>query len=131
VPSSSAPAPAGGNPCRIVGRLTARKALRSGLVWGCVFGAYVVANALTYASAYKTQASRDALAKSFTTAGGLNALIGPVHQINTVAGYTAWKSVGILSVLGAIWALLLATKVMRGEEDAGRWELLLSGQTTR
>jgi ABC-2 type transport system permease protein len=131
VPSRSTPAPAGGDPSRVVGGLAAHKALRSGLVWGCAFGVYVVANAMAYASAYKTQASRDALAKSFSTGGGLNALVGHVYQFNTVAGYTAWKSVGILSVLGAVWALLLATKVMRGEEDAGRWELLLSGQTTR
>jgi ABC-2 type transport system permease protein len=100
-------------------------------VWGVVFGAYVAAQALAYASAYKTTAARDALAKSFNTSGGLNALIGPAHDLQTVAGYTAWKSVGILSVLGAVWAILLSTKLMRGEEDAGRWELLLAGQTTR
>ena len=96
-----------------------------------VFGIYVASQALAYASTYRTQAERDALSKSFTSSGGLNALVGPAHQLNTVAGYTAWKSVGILSVLGAVWALLLVTKLMRGEEDAGRWELLLAGQTTR
>ena len=84
-----------------------------------------------YVSAYKTQAERNALARSFTSSGGLNALVGPVHQLNTVAGYTEWKSVGILTVLGAVWALLFSTKLLRGEEDAGRWELLLAGQTTR
>ena len=96
-----------------------------------VFGIYVASQALAYASTYKTRAERDALSKSFTSSGGLNALVGPAHQLNTVAGYTAWKSVGILSILGAVWALLLATKLLRGEEDAGRWELLLAGQTTR
>jgi ABC-2 type transport system permease protein len=129
VPSN--PVPAGGNPSRIVRRITARKALRSGALWGVVFGIYVASQALAYASTYRTQAERDALSKSFTSSGGLNALVGAAHRLNTVAGYTAWKSVGILSVLGAVWALLLATKLMRGEEDAGRWELLLAGQTTR
>jgi ABC-2 type transport system permease protein len=115
----------------MVRRRTARKALRSGLLWGYVFGAYVAAQALAYAGTYRTVAQRDALAKSFSSSGGLNALVGPAHQLNTVAGYMAWKSVGILSVLGSVWALLLSTKLMRGEEDAGRWELLLAGQTTR
>jgi ABC-2 type transport system permease protein len=101
------------------------------VLWGVVFGIYVTSQALAYVSAYKTPAAREALAKSFTSSGGLNALVGPAHQLNTVAGYTEWKSVGILSVLGAVWALLLATKLLRGEEDAGRWELLLAGQTTR
>ena len=125
------PTAAGGNPARIVRRLTRRKALRSGLLWGGIFGVYVVAQAQGYASTYKTAAQRQVLSGSFSASGGLNALVGPAHQLNTVAGYTQWKSVGILSVLGAVWALLLSTKLLRGEEDAGRWELLLSGQTTR
>jgi ABC-2 type transport system permease protein len=101
------------------------------VLWGLVFGVYVASQALAYGGTYKTPAERDAMAKSLTSGGGLNALIGPAHQLNTVAGYTAWKSVGILSVLGAVWALLISTKLLRGEEDAGRWELLVAGQTTR
>ena len=122
---------AGGNPASIVGRRTGRKALRSGVLWGCVFAAYVASQALAYASTYRTAAARQALAKSFTSSGGLNAVVGPAHDLGTVAGYTAWKSLGILSGLGAVWALLLSTRLMRGEEDVGRWELLLAGQTTR
>ena len=101
------------------------------MLWGLVFGVYVVSQVQAYVAAYKTQGERNELAKSFTSSGGLNALVGPAHQLNTVAGYTEWKSVGILTVLGAVWALLLSTKLLRGEEDAGRWELLLAGQTTR
>ena len=130
-PADTNPTVTGGNHARMVRRLTRRKALRSGLLWGAVFGLYVVAQAQGYASTYKTAAQRQDLSKSFSASGGLNALVGPAHQLNTVAGYTEWKSVGILSVLGAVWALLLSTKLLRGEEDAGRWELLLAGQTTR
>jgi ABC-2 type transport system permease protein len=36
-----------------------------------------------------------------------------------------------LAIVGAVWGLLTSTKLLRGEEDAGRWELLLAGQTTR
>ncbi len=31
----------------------------------------------------------------------------------------------------AVWGLLTATRLTRGEEEAGRWELFLAGQTTR
>ena len=48
-----------------------------------------------------------------------------------MAGYTAYKTMFILVILGAIWGLLIATRLLRGEEDAGRWELFLSGRTTR
>ena len=36
-----------------------------------------------------------------------------------------------LMILGAVWGLLTSTRLLRGEEDSGRWELLLGGQTTR
>ena len=43
----------------------------------------------------------------------------------------AWRMFGLLIIVGAIWGLLTATRLLRGEEDAGRWELLLAGRTTR
>jgi ABC-2 type transport system permease protein len=34
-------------------------------------------------------------------------------------------------IIGGVWGLLAATRLIRGEEEAGRWELVLAGQTTR
>ena len=45
--------------------------------------------------------------------------------------FVEWRSLGILTFVGAVWALLAGTRLLRGEEEAGRWEILLSGQTTR
>lgn len=118
-------------PGTVVAALTAAKAARSGAVWGLVFGFYVTASSLGYASAYKTPAAREQLAIAFGSNFGFNAIIGPARSIDTVAGFTAWRSLGVLSIVGAVWGLMLATKLLRGEEDAGRWEVLLVGQTTR
>jgi ABC-2 type transport system permease protein len=104
---------------------------RSGALWGYVFGIFVVSSALGYASVYKTAASRAGLARTFGSNPGINALIGPAHEIQTVAGFIAWRSLGVLSVVGAVWGLLAGARLLRGEEEAGRWELLLAGQTTR
>jgi ABC-2 type transport system permease protein len=108
-----------------------RKAVRSGAGWGLVFGFYVVLQTMAYVSAYKTQAARDDLAEAFGTNVGINALVGPARAINTVAGYASWRALGVLSLIGGIWGLLTATRLLRGEEDSGRYELLLAGQTTR
>jgi ABC-2 type transport system permease protein len=123
--------PAGHTPGVVVAAQVARRAGRSGTLWGLIFAFYVMVQTLAYTSAYKTQASRDQMAKAYGTNIGLNALIGPAHAINTVAGYSSWRLLGILSLLGAIWGLLTATRLLRGEEEAGRYELLLAGQTTR
>ncbi len=61
---------------------------------------------------------------------GLTALFGPSPDIDTPAGYAATHAVGVLGIIGAVWGLLAATRALRGEEDAGRWEVLLAGATT-
>jgi ABC-2 type transport system permease protein len=110
---------------------SARRAIRSGVLWGAIFGLYVYASAAGYAASYPSLAARRRLATSFGANAGLAALLGPARRLETVAGFTAWRTMGVLTIVGAIWGLLLATRMLRGEEDAGRWELMLSGQTTR
>ena len=124
---------AGGRPASgsLVFARTARAAVRSGLLWGCVFALTVASSALGYSSAYKTAAQRQGLVAAFGSNAGLDAIVGPAHQLQTVPGYTAWKCLMWLSLLGAAWGILTATRLTRGEEDAGRWELLLAGGTTR
>ncbi len=115
----------------IVTRQTAIKAVRSGMLWGYVFGLSVASSALGYASSYKTPAQRAHLAALFGSNAGLNAINGPAHELQTVGGFTVWKCFGFLTILGAAWGLLTATRLLRGEEEAGRWELLLAGPVTR
>ena len=55
-------------------------------------------------------------------------LLGPVSAIDTVGGYTVYKGFVFLTTIGAIWGLLIATRLLRGEEDAGRWQLVLAGR---
>jgi ABC-2 type transport system permease protein len=115
----------------VIARLTARKAVRSGVVWGYVFGALIASSAVSYTRIYQTQAARDALAAAYGTNKATSALFGPAPQLQTVAGFTAFKIGMTLMLLGAVWGLLTSTRLLRGEEDDGRWELLLAGQTTR
>jgi len=116
---------------RVVGRLTARKAVRSGVGWGYLFGVVVASSALSYTSIYKTQAERNHLAAAFGSNKAAIALFGPAPRLQTVAGFTVFKASMTLMILGAVWGLLTSTRLLRGEEDAGRWEILLTGQTTR
>jgi ABC-2 type transport system permease protein len=124
-------APAGRHPGTVLARQVARRAGRSGALWGLIFGFFILVQTHAYTSTYKTQASRDQLARAFGSNIAMNALIGSEHAINTVAGWADWRFVGILSVLGSIWGLLTSTSLLRGDEEAGRYDLLLAGQTTR
>jgi len=120
-----------GFPRAVIARFTARRACRSGILWGYLFGIFVASSAYSYATLYKTQAERDRLAAAFGANHATSALFGPAPQLQTVAGFTVFKTSLTLTILGAVWGLLTSTRLLRGEEDDGRWELLLAGHTTR
>lgn len=115
----------------VIARRVARVAARGAALWGFVFGAVVVASVTGYVNAYPTLADRRGVAESLGTNPGVQALLGTAHRIDTVAGFVAWRSVGVMGLVGGVWGLLTATRLLRGEEDAGRWELLLTGRTDR
>jgi ABC-2 type transport system permease protein len=118
-------------PARTVFVTTAKRAARGGVLWGAVFGALIASSATTYVSAFPDAASRAAVAATLEGNRGFEALFGIIRGVDTVAGYTAYKTLYSMIVLGAIWGLLTSTRLLRGEEDAGRWELYLAGRTTR
>lgn len=118
-------------PRTALARVVTKRAVRSGAGWGVVFGLYIATQALAYATSYKTVASRQILIREFGNNVGISALVGPAREIGTVPGYTAWKCLTVLAIIGAVWGILTSTRLTRGEEDAGRWELLLVGLTTR
>lgn len=115
----------------VIALSTAKRAARSGAVWGVLFGLLVLNETLTYPTTYRTVASRETLARTFGHNAALNAIIGQARRLDTVGGWVSWRMLGLMIILGAIWGLLTATRLLRKEEDAGRWELLLAGQTTR
>ena len=109
----------------------ARGATRGALIWGGVFGLMVWELVSQFSNEYPTTAARAMLTTTMGSNVGLQAIFGMAHHIDTVAGYTAYHALGVLGLIGAVWGLLAATRLMRGEEEAGRWELLLAGHTTR
>ncbi len=121
----------GWRPRFVIAGQTSRKALRSGVVWGYIFGAAIASSAISYTKIYKTTHQREALAVAYGSNKATSALFGPAPQLQTVAGFTVFKISMTLIILGAVWGLLTSTRLVRGEEEDGRWELLLSGQTTR
>ena len=115
----------------LIARHTTRRSVRSAALWGYVFGIAVASSAFSYARIYKTPAERERLAEVFGRDHAASALFGPAPQLQTVAGFTVFKVSMTLMIIGAVWGLLTSTRLLRGDEDAGRWEILVSGQTTR
>ncbi|WP_432483603.1 polyketide antibiotic transporter [Kineococcus esterisolvens] len=111
---------------RAVGRLALRQVRRSGLA------TLLVALALTATVA----ASFDALVADPATLTGLLAvaqnpavrtLFGEPVALETAGGFTVWRSGTPVAVLVGAWAALATARTTRGQEEAGRWNLLLAG----
>ena len=113
-----------------VARVTGRRAMRAGALWGLVFGFYVYDNAISFDTIAPTAAKRNGLLATMASNAGLKALLGDTRAITTRGGFTDWRAIGVTILVASIWGLLAATKAFRGEEAAGRWELFLAGQTT-
>jgi polyether ionophore transport system permease protein len=111
--------------------LTARRAARSGAAWGVLFGVLVFNEAAGYHTNFPTPALRADVARAFGHSSAFTALMGPARQLDTVGGWVSWRVFWLLIVVGAIWGLLTGTRLLRREEDAGRWELMLAGWTNR
>jgi polyether ionophore transport system permease protein len=114
----------------IVRRTLADARIRDGC-FALFFVLFAFANPVGYRHTYPTVAERLAFARSFGTNKAAELFYGAPHDLLTVGGFTAWRFGGFATVITAIWGLLAAVRALRGEEDAGRQELVLAGAVSR
>jgi ABC-2 type transport system permease protein len=58
----------------------------------------------------------------------IRTLTGPPIALDNPGGFTVWRTGTTVSLLASAWIILAATRITRGEEDGGRWDLLLAGR---
>jgi ABC-2 type transport system permease protein len=109
---------------------TIRRVLR-GAVLVALFAVVMMAvQGFAMAKTYPDVHAREEFASTLAAAPGLGVLYGEPLHIETTAGYMLYRVMPIAALVAAFWGLSAMTKLMRGQEEDGRWELLLSGQTT-
>ena len=118
-------------PARAIARRTLADArIRDGC-FALFFVLFAFANPVGYRHTYPTLAERVAFAHSFGTNKAVELFYGAPRDLLSVGGFTAWRFGGFAAVITAIWGLLAAVRALRGEEDAGRQELVLAGAVSR
>jgi ABC-2 type transport system permease protein len=92
---------------------------------------YGAAQVVGYRATYPTVADRLGLAASLGDSPALRLFYGEPRNLLTTPGYAAWRVGGTLALLVAVFGIVLSVRDLRGEEDSGRMEVVLSGLTTR
>jgi len=106
-------------------RLALRLELRGALIVMASLAAYVLIEVQGYLRTYPDAASRGHLASLDSPA--VRMLQGVPYRVETVGGYVVWDGGWVMAIVVGLWAALTATRLLRGEEEAGRSELVLSG----
>lgn len=116
-----------GSPKAAATWLAVREVRRSTLVVAALVGAMSALVAFQYRSTF-SRALDTASLQTLAESPAIRTLFGAPVGLDDPGGFTVWRTGTFAAVLVGVWALLAATRITRGEEDSGRWELLLSGR---
>lgn len=116
---------------RALRRFGFRQTIRSALVIGFLTGIMMGAQGAAYAEAYPDQHTRDLFVASLKSAPGLGFMAGEIEDASSPASYSIYKSIALMTLVTSIWGLLVTTRLLRGQEEDGRLEPILAGNTTK
>lgn len=108
--------------------LAVRQIRRGAIIVVILVGGMSAMVATTYASTVGDTMDAAALA-ALAENPAIRTLFGQPVALDSAGGFTVWRTGTVLAVLVGAWALLTATRITRGAEDAGHWDLLLAGRT--
>jgi len=108
-----------------------RQRRKAAVAFGWMSGIVALSAVYGYRAAYPNSVDRARLSLSFSHDAGIAAVFGPARSLETVAGFAAFRTLGVIPLIVAIWALLSSTRALRGEEDAGRWEILAAAPVSK
>jgi ABC-2 type transport system permease protein len=110
-----------------VTRLATRLIRRSALIVLAVSAAMTAVVVATY-EGLMTDPGTTAALGALAGNPAIRTLFGEPLALDDPGGFTVWRTGTMVAVLLGVWSILATTRVTRGEEDAGRWDLLLAGR---
>jgi ABC-2 type transport system permease protein len=121
---AAAPSTAAGH---AVGRLVIHQIWRGALIVAVVCAGMSAVVAAQYRTLFQGSIAESGL-QALTENPAIRILFGPPVALDDAGGFTVWRTSLPMLVLASVWILLAATRITRGEEEAGRWDLLLAGR---
>jgi ABC-2 type transport system permease protein len=108
-----------------------RQALKGAIIVGLISGVQLLVQGVAYQKAYSSAPKAAALARSLANAPGLGFIYGDAHNLlYSTQGYMVYRVLAFMGVVTSVWALMTTTKMLRGAEEDGRFELIRMSTTT-
>lgn len=116
-------------PVRAVAGLSSRLARRGTLAMAASAAIYMGLEALAFNTSYPDAASRAAVTL-WGTDPALKVIAGQATAVETLGGFIVWDAGLYIALVITAWSLATASRLLRGDEDQGRIEPLLTGPVT-
>lgn len=118
-------APADARPYRTVAALQARLVRRSTMILVVAGAAYMSLEVVSYRTAYPDGVSPLQFTM-FEDNPAIRMMSGVPVGLDTAGGFAVWDGGWMMQLILAVWAVLTASRLLRGEEDLERTDLVLS-----
>ncbi|MDN5274872.1 MAG: hypothetical protein JWP06_773 [Candidatus Saccharibacteria bacterium] len=107
-----------------------KQSLKGAIILGLLTGIVIGAQGAAYAITYPDDKSRNQFKLSLEKAPALGVLYGESQNLPSPAGYMVYRTVTFLTFIASIWGLMAVVRLLRGQEEDGRWELIASGSAS-
>jgi ABC-2 type transport system permease protein len=107
-----------------------KQALKGALIVGILAGFMGGLQEYAYTVTYPDPASRIQFRTTLEAAPALGIIYGDPSDLPSPAGYMTYRTGIFLALIASVWGLMTVTRLLRGQEEDGRWELIASGATT-
>lgn len=125
---SAGTAPA--RPARAVTWLAVRQIRRGAVIMVLLSAGMTAFVAGTFDTVTADPAARQGLQR-IAASPAIRTVFGEPGTLEHAGGFTVWRLGTVLAVLLGVWVALAVTRITRGAEEAGRWDLLLAGLLRR
>lgn len=120
------PAPSTSASRRAAVRLQVRLIRRGAGLLAIAIAAYLALEVASYSLAYPDGVPATQFAM-FEDNPAIRMLQGVPSALDTAGGFALWDCGWIVALIASVWALLTTSRLLRGEEDAQRADLVLAG----
>ena len=105
---------------------TIRMVRRGTLLLAAAAGGYMLLEVASFKRTYPNGVSAEQFS-IFADNPAARMLQGVPRGLDTAGGFAVWDGAWVLELVIGVWAVLIVTRLLRGEEEEGRAELLLVG----